>query len=99
VAIGFEINKAGIDQRAGGLVLALRDDLYRAAQFCDLLNDTSIFANDAALIAYGYTQGEVTTLRASFTDLKALYNVSHAAGTVPSANDFFFNAKHLTGLV
>jgi hypothetical protein len=99
VAIGFEINKAGIDQRAGGLVLALRDDLYRCAQFCDLLNDTSIFANDAALIAYGYTQAEVTLLRAAFTDLKALYSVAHAAGTVGSANDFFFSAKHLVGVV
>jgi hypothetical protein len=38
-------------------------------------------------------------MRAAFTDLKTLYNVAHAAATVASANDFFFNAKHATGTV
>jgi hypothetical protein len=99
MAAGFTITKADIDARAGQLVVATRDDLYRCAQFCDLLNDTSIFANDAALTALGYSGAEVTMIRASFTDLKSLYNVSHAAGTVPSNNDFWFNAKHLTGVV
>lgn len=99
MSVGFTATKADIDARAGQLAMAVRDDLLRAAQFCDLLNDTSIFANDAALIALGYTQAEVTVLRAAFTDLKALYNLAHAAGTQASPNDFFFNAKHLTGVV
>jgi hypothetical protein len=38
------------------------------------------------------------TLRAAFTDLKKLWQVSHAAATQGATNDFFFNAKHLTGL-
>jgi len=99
MSVGFTATKADIDARAGQLVMAVRDGLLRCAQFCDLLNDTSIFANDAALIALGYTQAEVTTLRASFTDMKALYNVARASGTVPSNNDFWFSAKHLTGVV
>jgi hypothetical protein len=41
----------------------------------------------------------VTVLRAAFTDLKALYTLSRAGATQPAANDFFFNAKHLTGVV
>lgn len=99
MSVGFTATKADIDQRAGGLVIAVRDALLRCAQFSDLLSDTSIFPNDAALTALGYTSGEVTTLRASFTDLKALYNVARANGTVASNNDFWFNAKHLTGVV
>lgn len=99
MSAGFAITKAGIDQQAGQLVMNVRDGLLRCAQFCDLLNDTSIFANDAALTALGYSAGEVTQLRASFTDLKALYNVARANGTVPSNNDFWFNAKHLTGII
>jgi hypothetical protein len=99
MSVGFPISKSDIDNRAGQLVMTLRDTLANCARFCDLLNDTSIFANDTALTALGYSQAEVTTLRASFTDMKSLYNVSHANGTVPSNNDFFFNAKHLTGVV
>lgn len=99
MSVGFAITKAGIDQQAGQLVMNVRDDLLRCAQFCDLLNDTSIFPNDAALTALGYTSGEVTQLRAAFTDLKALYNVARANGTVPANNDFWFNAKHLVGTV
>lgn len=99
MSVGFTATKADIDARAGQLVMAVRDGLARCAQFCDLLNDTSIFPTDAALTGLGYTQAEVTQLRAAFTDMKALYSVARAAGTVPANNDFWFNAKHLTGVV
>lgn len=99
MSVGFTATKADIDARAGQLVMAVRDGLLKCAQFCDLLNDTSIFPNDAALTGLGYTAGEVSQLRASFTDMKALYNVARAAGMVPSNNDFWFSAKHLTGVV
>jgi hypothetical protein len=98
MSVGFTIDKAGIDSRAGQLVLNLRQALQSCSDMCDLLNDTSVFANDAALTALGYTAAEVTTLRAAFTDLKKLWQISHAAATQAAANDFFFNAKHLTGL-
>ena len=96
--IGFAIAKADIDNKAGSLVMSVRDDLTRCAAFCDLLNDTSIFADDQALINIGYTSAEVTTLRAAFTDLKKLWQISHAAATQSATNDFFFNAKHLVGV-
>lgn len=51
------------------------------------------------MTALGYSGGEVTQLRAAFTDAKALFSVSHGSQTVPSVNDFFFNLKHLTGAV
>jgi hypothetical protein len=99
VSIGFPIGKADIDIRAAQTIVNVRDSLQAAVNLCNLLQDTSVFANDAALTALGYTQAEVNVLRAAFTDMKALYNIAHNAGTQATPNDFFFNAKHLVGTV
>lgn len=99
MSVGLTLNKADIDTKAGALAIQLRDTLAACARFCDLLNNTQIIPNDAFLTGLGYTAGEVTTLRASFTDAKALYTVSHAGQTVPSVNDFFFNLQKLCGAV
>lgn len=99
MSLGFPIGKADIDNKAGSLVVSVRDALDRCKQFNALLNNTNIVPNDAFLTGLGYTSGEVTILRAAFSDLNSLYNVSRAAGTVPSNNDFFFNAQKLTGVV
>ncbi len=97
MAVGFPAGKPEIDNRAGGLVTALRDDLYRCSQFSTLLQSGGAWT-DANLILLGYTQAEVTTLKAAFTDLTSLYNVAHANGTVLASNDFFFSAKLLCGV-
>ena len=102
MSVGFALTKADIDARAGSLVVAVRDALDRCRQMNVLLNDTNIIppaGSDAFLQGLGYTASEITTLRAAFTDLNSLYNVSHATATVPSVNDFFFNAKKLAGVV
>lgn len=99
MSVGYTLTKNDIDQRAGGLIVAVRDALDRARQFNALLNNTQIIPNDAFLTAMTYSAGEVTTLRAAFSDMNSLYNVAHAAGTVPSNNDFFFNAQKLTGVI
>lgn len=99
MSVGFTLTKADIDAKAGSLVVSARDSLDRCKQMCDLLNNTNIVPNDTFLTGLGYTSGEVTTLRAAFTDLKSLFNVSHANGVVASNNDFFFNAQKLTGVV
>lgn len=99
MSVGLGVTKADIDNKAGAFAIQLRDTLRLGLAYCDWLNDTSIWANDAALTALGYTGAEVTLLRASFTDAKAMYNVAHGALTVPVVNDFFFNLKHLTGAV
>jgi hypothetical protein len=101
MSVGFPATKGDIDSRAGGLAVALRDDLYRCSQFCGWLQSAA--QTDAALIGLGYTQAEVTLLKAAFTDVGgtgiSLYNVAHG-GTLPgSPNDFFFNLKLLTGVV
>jgi len=98
MSVGFPASKSDIDSRAGGLVTALRDTLYDCQRFSSLLqNDTRFSA--ANMLTLGYSAAEATLLKAAFTDLTALYNISHALGTQAVANDFFFNAGQLTGVV
>lgn len=103
MSVGFPLTKTDLDNRAGGLVVTLRDTLYRCSQMCTLLNDTTIIPNDAFLTAMGYSAGEVAFLRNSFTDLGgtggSLYRIALGQVNLPGANDFYFNAKHLTGVV
>jgi hypothetical protein len=101
MSVGFLANKTAIDSQAGGLVVAVRDSLYRASQFSAWLQSSQ--QADANLIALGYVQAEVTTLKAAFNDLggtgNSLYRIAHGQAFVGSSNDFFFNAQLLTGCV
>jgi hypothetical protein len=99
VSVGFIIDKPSIDSRAGQLVLNLRKALQDCSDMCDLLNDTSVFpADNSTLTGMGYSAGDITFLRNAFTDLKKLNQIAHSAATQSATNDFFFSAKHLTGL-
>ena len=53
---------------------------------------------NSVLTALGYTSGEETAIRAAFTDLVKLNDISRAAATQSPANDFWFNAKLLAGV-
>ena len=100
MSVGYPATKADFDARAGTLAKAVRDDLAQCSQFCALLQSAQW--TDANLVLLGYTQAEVTLLKAAFTDLggtgTSLYQLGHGAATLPSANDFFFNAKLLCGV-
>jgi hypothetical protein len=93
--LGFPTNKIDVDSRAGQLALTLRDTFVQVVTFKAWLDTQT----DAQLIGLGYVQAEVNLLRAAYVDLTNLNNIAHAQGTQPAASDFFFNAKHLTGLV
>ena len=97
MSVGLPIGQAEINARAGSLAIALRDAMRQCSDFCDLLNNTQIIANDQALINMGFTAGEVTTLRAAFTDAKALRQVAIGAATQGSLNNFLFNLQKLWG--
>lgn len=67
MSVGFPVSKAVIDAQAGSLCIQLRDDLANVKRFVAFL---ALPANtDAALIALGYTQAEVTLLRQNFAVL------------------------------
>lgn len=97
MAVGMSLTQADINNRAGSLAIALRDALRQCSDFCDLLNNTQVIPNDAFLTALGFTAGEVTTLRAAFTDAKSLRQVAIGAQTVPSMNNFMFSLQKLLG--
>lgn len=96
MAIGYPITKTGLDNSMGSLVVGLRDALNACVSFKAELDDTAILP-DAVLTALGYGSGEITTIRASFTDLKKLSDISRAAAVQAATNDFWFNAKLLAG--
>lgn len=103
MAIGYPITKAALDSTMGGLVVSLRDSLTAIVQFNTLLNDSTILP-DSVLTTLGYTGPsgtggtEEAIIRASFTDLVKLNDISRGTATQASVNDFWFNAKHLAGL-
>jgi hypothetical protein len=95
VAVGFPLLKTDIDNRAGSLVVQLRDTFEKIRLFKAVLD---AFAADADLIALGYNQADVTLLRAAIFDLDKLRQVGVAGATQASVNDFWFSAKKLTGV-
>lgn len=97
MAAGYPIVKVDLDNRMGQAVLAVRQSLVEIVRIKAMLDDTTILP-DATLTSLGYSPGEITQLRAAFADLKKLYDISTAAAVQTPANDFWFNAKHLTGL-
>lgn len=93
---GFTVDAGTINNRAGSLVVQLRQDLDAIKQFNAWLTDAA--TTDGYLQGVGVSAADITALRASFTDLMSLYNVSHGVSST-GVNDFFFNARHLTGVV
>lgn len=97
MTVGLPMGQAEINARAGSLAIALRDALRMCADFSDYLQNTQIIANDQVLVNMGFTQAEVNTLRAAFTDAKALRQVAIGAAAQTPANNFLFNLQKLTG--
>jgi hypothetical protein len=97
VSAGYQITKATLDNTLGQEIGTLWTALDAVNRRNTWLNDSS--HSDANLLTpLGYTGSEITTLRAAFTDLNKLWQISHAAATQAAANDFFFNAKLLGGI-
>jgi hypothetical protein len=95
---GNPLTRWALDQRAGNAVVSLQTGFANINQVKALLDDTSR-ASDVILLALGYSQDEIGQLRAAFTDLAKLDQVGHAQAVQAEANDFWWNAKHLTGAV
>jgi len=97
MTVGRPVGQAEINAQAGALATALRDALRMCADFCDLLQDTTLIANDQVLINMGFTQAEVNVLRAAFVDAKNLRQVAIGAQSQPSPSNFLVNLKRLCG--
>lgn len=97
MSIGYAITKTDVDNTMGRLVVAVRESLLDCVAFKKWLDDAAL-GTDAFLTTLGYSAGEITTIRAAFSAMNSLNNIAHAAGTQASTNDFFFDAKKLTGI-
>lgn len=99
MGVGYAITKVDLDNRMGSLIAALRTDLQNIVEFKALLDDASLLT-DAVLQAapFSYTPTETALIRAAFTDLKKLSDIANAVAVQAATNDFWFNAKHLTGI-
>jgi hypothetical protein len=102
MSVGRGFTKKDIDDRMASVVEQVWNSLNIANQASLWLANTNIVANDAALVALGYTAGEVTLLRAAINDLGSsttgLWAVAHNLKTVPTTNNFFFNGQQITGV-
>jgi len=94
MAVGLPVTKSEIDARAG--------DLARAFQnaFGDVLTMQSFLTRtvDADLVALGYTEGDVATLKTAFTDLEQLATIWAGGAPLPAAKDFRVFVSRLWGV-
>lgn len=95
MSVGYPANKTDIDARAGQLALTVRDTL-RNVQIFKAYLDTQ---TDAALLALGYNQTDVNTLRSAYTDLDKLRQVYEGSSSQTPAYDFRTFAKLLAGVI
>jgi hypothetical protein len=97
---GYAVTAADVNSRAGALVVALWQDLENLRQFKAWLDDSS--HNDTFLTGLGISAGDITTLRAGVSDLgsptNGLYAVAHSIYVPGGVNNFFANAKALSGV-
>ena len=97
MSTGYPITKTDLDNRMGALIVNVRDALEACVLFKALLDDSTILP-DATLTTLGYSGAEITQLRAAFSAMKTLRDISRASATQASTNDFWFDAKHVAGL-
>jgi hypothetical protein len=96
---GYSIGRADLDNRMGALISALRTDLQNIVEFKALLDDTTILPDSVLQAApFSYSSADTTLIRAAFADLKKLSDISNNLATQSATNDFWFSAKHLTGI-
>ncbi len=102
MSVGYPSTKADFDSRAGGLATGLRQGLLQWSAFCALLQ-AAPWSTDANMTALGYSQAEVTLLKAAATDLggtgNSLYRIANGQAFVGSANNFLLNSNQLCGVV
>ena len=98
---GITYTAQQIEDRAGSLANALSLSLEDVRRFKLWLDDS--IHNDTVLgpSGIGVPTANLTLIRNSFADLggnTGLYAVAHGTFDPSGVNNFFFNAKNLTGL-
>ena len=98
--IGFPFGLNEINQRAGQLVVGLRDNFADIVIFnAKLVSLADAYFTGTVPTGLGMSSTGLTLLRNSFIDLSNLSKVAHGTAQQVGNNDFFFNANNLTGAV
>lgn len=102
MSAGFPATKNDFDSLLGGLATAVRLDLYKWSQAFQLVTSAP-WSTDSNMTALGYTQAEVTLLKAAATDLGgsgvSLYRIAIGQASNAAANNYLFNSNQLCGVV
>ena len=93
MSVGFPQDKANVDARLGQVALAVRVALADVKALQTYMAATP----DATLLAMGYVQAEVNTMKSALTDLNKLATVYEGTDTQTPAYDFRTFAKLLVG--
>lgn len=96
---GYQVTSTDVNNRAGQLVTAIWQDLESLKQFHLWLNDAT--HDSTFFTGIGIDANVLSDLRSGIGDLgnptNGLYAVSHGIFVPGGTNNFFFNAKKLSG--
>ncbi len=95
MSVGFPSSKNDLDSRLGQLAVTLRNDLTEIRRLKAYLDTQT----DGNLLALGYIQAEVNTLRSAYVDLDQLAQVYFGLATRTPAYDYQTFAKLVCGVI
>ena len=94
MAVGLGVTKQEIDARAGDTARAFQKQFDDVATMKGFLDATP----NADLVALGYTDSEVATLKTAWADLALLATLWAGQATLPAAKDFRTFVRQLWGV-
>lgn len=97
---GYVPTALGINNQAGDIARAVWVALDNAHAFSLWLADSTHTDGILTAAPFSMVQGDLDVIRPAIVDLgsaNGLWGVAHSQKTVLANNDFFFNAKKLTG--
>jgi hypothetical protein len=94
MSVGLPITKDEIDSRSGDTARAFQRAFGDVATLQSFLAQTP----DADLVALGYTEGEVTTLKSAYADLTELGTIWTGEAALPTAKDFRTFVRDIWGV-
>ena len=94
MSVGLPVTKGEVDTRAGDLARSFQQAFENVATMQTYLEATP----NADLVALGYTDQEVATLKTAFADLTQLTTIWTGTAALPAAKDFRIFVRQLWGV-
>ena len=94
MSVGLAITKQEVDTRSGDTARAFQRAFKDVITMQSFLQQTP----DADLVALGYTQEEVTTLKSAYNDLTQLGTIWTGDAALPTPKDFRVFVRQIWGV-